>query len=482
LDYFNHLKLDCIKQLETEVNDLKLLQEELKGKKVAVVGFGGRSGIALVHFLAKTGCHILVSDQKLPTELNDQLSQVKEYDLELNLGGHDVNRIVESDLILQSPGVPLDIPLFQAARKERIPVVGELEFASWFLDAPIIAVTGTNGKTTTTTLIGELFKDWGENPFVGGNIGSPLINAVLSKKNYSHLIVEVSTFQLETIQHFSPSVALLLNISEDHLDRHRTLEHYAELKGKLFSTQTQTDHSIINCEDPLAFEISKSSPAQKIYFSLQAHEQSSLWLEGKRVVGPLLKEPIDLTSFPLLGEHNLENALACTAAAAIFSIPESTIENRLRSVKALPHRMERVSSKDGITYINDSKSTTVASTIRALRSVDGPLILILGGKDKGISYQLLGEQLPHNLKKIFAYGQVAPRILKELSSKITVEIVDRFDLAVQKARMSATSGDTLLLSPAAASQDQFKDYEQRGESFCKLIKEPIGGAYAQEAF
>lgn len=424
-----------------------------EGKKVTVFGLG-RSGAAVARKLAPLKARLTLTEESAENKLDPNLvSEMKRLGAGLELGGHTAAAIEGADLIVMSPGVHLDLPVILEARRKNIPIISEIELAYRFFSKPVIAVIGTNGKTTTSTLIGEFLKAGGRRAAVAGNIGSPLIE--VSDQDLDFIVAEISSYQLETIVAFRPWISLILNLTEDHIERHKTLRDYAEVKARIFMNQKNTDYLIYNAEDKLVSEMVLSAEARRIPFSknrsfLNPHE---------------IKIP---------GEHNLENALAAAQAALICGIKREVIDRVLKAFPGVEHRIEFVDEKNGVRFINDSKGTNPDSTIVALKSLTNGkknIVLIAGGRDKGGSLTDMCRLIKGLVKKVVLIGEAAPRFKEELAKNHYGEVVLSPDLksAVNTAYSLAEPGEIVLLSPACASFDMFLNFEERGRAFKELV-------------
>ncbi len=431
---------------------------DLKDKKVVVFGLG-RTGIAVSRRLLDLGARIFVTEGKKKEKVsNDVFLQLKNLGIELEFGGHSIGFIKDADLVILSPGVHLDLPIFDEVRRLKIPMISEVEFAYWLLKQPIIAVTGTNGKTTTTTLIGEILKEGGLKAAVAGNIGYPLVS--VDERGLDYIVAEISSYQLEAIQSFKPWISLILNITEDHLERHKTMEEYIALKGRIFENQGREDFLIYNADDPLVSKLIKKAKSKLIPFS----KESRLAVKIKKKIY-------------LKGEHNLENALAATAAATLCRVKEEGILKVLSEFKGIEHRIEYVTSINGIAFYNDSKGTNPDSTIVALKALskDTPstalrprnIILIAGGRDKGGDLTKMCKEIRERTKAVVLIGEATERFKNALlnSNFESIYTADSMENAVGKSFALALEGDSVLLSPACASFDMFTDFEQRGRVF-----------------
>src|SRR5229473_3143363 len=444
---------------------------ELNGKRVLVVGLG-KSGAASALFLKSRGARVTVSDAKTEDELRSAIPVLLDNGITVETGGHGDRTFHSQDLIVVSPGVPVDAPPIVQARSFGVPVIGEIELAAQFLPGPIVAITGSNGKTTTTTLTGKILTGGGFSTLVGGNIGTPAISLVGSAKPDTLIVLEVSSFQLETIQIFRPKVAVILNITPDHLDRHRTFETYVDAKARIFENQQSADLAVLNADDPTCVALAAHTKAQVFWFSRQKEVQQGAWVVDGNILfrdGARQGEIMLVSEIPLKGAHNLENVLAAVCAGALMACAPEKIRQAVREFKAVEHRLEYVATIRGVDYYNDSKATNVDATIKALESFPANIHLIVGGKDKGSDYTLLNHLLRQRVKRVYTIGAAAAKIESQMKG---VEVVhaDTLENALRKANAVAQPGDVVLLAPACASFDQFKNYEQRGQVFKQIVR------------
>ncbi len=434
--------------------------------RILVVGTGA-SGVSCVKFLAGLGKQVTLTDIKPAAELSGALGGLDGVPFIGRFGGHDRKDFLDHELIVISPGVLTDHPLLQEARGKGARVIGEVELAASFIDEPIIAVTGTNGKTTTTTLLGEVFRAAFDNVFAGGNIGNPLINYVTSGQKARYVIAEISSFQLETIQRFRPSMAILLNITEDHLDRYTAFADYVAAKMAIFANQTPADVALLNTSIADVGAIA----SRKYFFSTTTALDEGAWLVGEslkvRLNGQECVYRRDVS--PLVGIHNSENLLSLLLASHLSGIPQPVIEEAVRAFKGLPHRVEFVRELGGVRYYNDSKATNVDATKRALEGIDGKVILIAGGKDKGGSYRFI-DGLREKIKAIVLIGEARERIERELGSHMKTYAEKGLPEAIERAAALAAKGDTVLFSPMCSSFDMFENYKARGNAFKEIVE------------
>lgn len=446
----------------------------LKGKKISIIGLG-ETGAATAEVLGPLN-DVTVFDRKdvpIPTQLKD-------IPLKFRLGDPLYQGAEDSDLIVISPGVAQTEPFIERALNRNVPIRSEIEIAYRLCPAPIVAVTGTDGKSTTTSLIAHILNTGGKRAVPAGNIGTPFIKVVPSLTPEDIVVLEVSSFQLEWIESFHPSIGILLNIAEDHLERYPSLEEYGKTKLRLFQNQTERDFAILNADDPLVCRLSRALPSHRLYFSLTKISQEGAFVEGKEIYmlfqGQEVSFPIPPTK--LEGLHNLQNILASSLAALLIGIPPDKISQAISSFQPLEHRVERVGSFNGVLFINDSKATNPHATSKALASFPPPIILIAGGKLKdGANYEKLFREYKSKLKALVLIGEAAP-ILWELAGRAGIKaIYEEKDLkeAVEQAFHISSPGDTVLFSPACSSFDMFANFEERGKFFKKVVKNLVKG-------
>ena len=429
-----------------------------------VIGLGV-SGLATARFLAERGASLIMTDTRADVA-RDHLP-----DGELHLGADDAEWLTDVELVVASPGVPPTSPLRSAARAAGIPTISEVELAANFISMPIIGVTGTNGKSTVTVLLGEILKAAGRKPFVGGNLGTPLINAIGG--DFDLAVVELSSYQLETIETFRPHVGIYLNLSEDHLDRYSSLEEYGCAKARIFENQADSDWALLNLDDPMISRLANSVPSQVFRFALaEAAVKPAIWFQSGSLVfdDGMRCGSIGIESFRLPGLHNVMNAMAAAAAALALGTAPEAIELALGEFSGLPHRLESIRTKNCVTFIDDSKATNVDAVVEALDATSAPLILIAGGMDKGGSYEPLREPLRCKVKLLILIGAARDKMHAALAGATMIECVETLAQAVKLAAARAHQGDTVLLSPACSSFDQFKDYAERGRLFQELVR------------
>lgn len=494
--------LDMVRKIEADASGvLRLLSPNdspagrthpmmtVAGKKITVVGLA-RSGVAASEFLARQGAHVTATDQKTQEQLGDALDRLRPLGVRLVLGGHPTEIFLDADLIVVSPGVPLTLEPLVRARAAGIPIISELELASRFLTGTLVAVTGSNGKTTVTTLIGELLAAAGLETVVGGNIGRPLTDFIGRTTEASVIVAEVSSFQLEAIETFRPRVAVVTNISPDHLDRHGTLEAYIHAKRRIFLNQDEQDWAVLNADDPVVRAMSEATPARPIFFSRRERlEEGICFCDGRILLraGDKERELIRREELPLRGWHNVENAMAALGAAlAAVALSRDGMDEQRRAMSladllplsdhmpfrqtlqcftGVEHRLEWVAAIHGVEYFNDSKATNVDSTIKALEAFEGNIVLILGGRDKGSDFTVLRPLVQEKVKHIILLGEASAKIAQALAGTVPMTPVATMADAVRSAAERAEPGDVVLLAPACASFDMFENYEHRGRVF-----------------
>ncbi len=445
---------------------------DVKGKRVLVVGLG-KSGIASALFLADRGARVAVSDTKSEEELPREIPLLLDRGIVVEAGYHGERTFKEQELIVISPGVPADVPQLLQARQAGIPVIGEVELAARYLKGKIVAITGSNGKTTTTTLAGEIIAAGGRHTLVGGNIGIPAISFVESATDETWIVLEVSSFQLETIETFHPKIAVVLNVTPDHLDRHHTFANYTAAKARIFENQTSNDFAVLNADDATCVAMAAKTKAAVYWFSRQrpvehgafVREDSIIWrgADKEQAVMPIAE-------IALKGTHNVENVLAAVCAGMLAGVDPAHIRRTVVNFKAVEHRLEYIATIRGVQYYNDSKATNVDATIKALESFPSGIHLILGGKDKGSDYSVLNPLLEKRVKRVYTIGAAANKIESQVRGTEVVS-AGTIDNALRRASELAVPGDIVLLAPACASFDQFVSYEHRGRVFKDLVKQ-----------
>jgi UDP-N-acetylmuramoylalanine--D-glutamate ligase len=448
---------------------------ELKNKRVLVVGLG-KSGIAAAMFLRRQGARVTVSDARSAVALAKEIPVLLEAGIMVESGGHGLLTFRRQDLIVISPGVPLDTPEVKQVIGYGMPVIGELEFASRFLKGRVIAITGSNGKTTTTTLIGKILKDAGLPTLVGGNIGTPVIDLVAESTDETLDVLEVSSFQLETIEQFHPWIALVLNITPDHLDRHGSFENYAAMKMRITERQVAGDFLVLNAEDKPTQMVAAKTKAGIFWFSSRRPIKQGSFVHGESIAfiaseGAKAEPIMPVTEIPLRGSHNVENVLAAICVARLAGVPAETIRASVATFKAVEHRLEFVRVLQGVEYFNDSKATNVDAAMKAIGAFRAGIHLILGGKDKNSDYTTLSPLLRERVKAVYTIGSAAEKIERELHGVVKMVGAGTIDVAVREAHKAAVPGDVVLLAPACSSFDQFENYEHRGRTFRQIVTE-----------
>ncbi|MFH0998942.1 MAG: UDP-N-acetylmuramoyl-L-alanine--D-glutamate ligase [Pseudomonadota bacterium] len=459
----------------------------LNRKKVLVVGLG-MTGLATARFLHHRGAAVTVTDMAAEEDLVSSVLEMHQLGIRTELGRHCRESFESSDLIVLSPGVPHTHDFLMGARQKGIPVIGEIELAYRFIRDPIIAITGTNGKTTTTSLLGNMLAQCGMQVFVGGNIGNPLIGYVDRDEKADWVVLEISSFQLDTIDTFRPDIGILLNITADHLDRYPDMAGYAASKGGIFQNQTLEDIAIFNGADPWVLSETSRIQSRKWVFN-----GSSMLDEGSRIRGNELTlaftscpsrkahsssaQPLpgsirlDLRESRLYGKHNQENICAAVMAAIAAGGDIQQIQSALNQFRGLSHRIEFVQTVNGVTYVDDSKATNVDAVYRALESFQAPVILIMGGRDKGGDYGILENAMQDHVKHLILLGEASELIAAALGNLVPTVRASSMREAVTNAHQAAASGDIVLLSPACSSFDMFRSYAHRGDVFqCEVNK------------
>jgi UDP-N-acetylmuramoylalanine--D-glutamate ligase len=451
---------------------------ELKNKRVLVVGLG-KSGLSAAMFLRGLGARVTVSDTRSAIALAREIPALLDAGIMVEAGGHGLLTFRRQDLIVVSPGVPLDTPEVKQVIGYGLPVIGELELASRYLKGGIIAVTGSNGKTTTTTLIGQIFADAGMPTQVGGNIGLPVIELVEGSTDETVNVLEVSSFQLETTEQFHPRIAVILNITPDHLDRHHSFEAYVAAKEKIFAQQTEKDALILNADDRTTQMCAARARSNIYWFSATRVVRQGAFLRDGVVCwiekeGGAAEPILPVAEIPLKGSHNVENVLAAVCAARLATVPAEAIRKTVASFKAVEHRLEYVRTLRGVEYYNDSKATNVDAAMKAVASFAGCIHLILGGKDKDSDYSQMAQLLGDRVKAVYTIGSAAEKIERQLAGVVKIVPVGTLDRAVAEAAKSSLAGDVVLLAPACSSFDQFENYEHRGRVFRQLVTDLLG--------
>ncbi len=450
---------------------------DLKNKRVLVVGLG-KSGLAAARFLKARSAQVTVSDSR-PATLINELPTLLDEGIMVEAGSHGLLTFRRQDLIIVSPGVPSSVPELKQVRALGLPIIGELELGSRFLHGEVIAITGSNGKTTTTSLLGEILKASGRPTLVGGNIGRPVIDMAPESTPDTWSVLEVSSFQLESIATFRPRIAVVLNITPDHLDRHGSFENYAAAKARITENQTSEDFLVLNAEDKPTQMIAAKSKAQIFWFSPLRQVKQGAFAHGESIFfrpreGAKPEPVMPSAEIPLAGGHNVENVLAAVCSARLAGVPSETIRAAVASFRAVEHRLEFVREVNGVRYFNDSKATNVDATAKALAAFPGGIHVILGGKDKDSDYTSLAPLLRERARTVITIGSAAEKIQNQLApldlGRAKIERAETIDRAVSLAHKIAVAHDVVLLAPACASFDQFDNYEHRGRVFKQLVQ------------
>jgi UDP-N-acetylmuramoylalanine--D-glutamate ligase len=445
---------------------------ELAGKRVLVVGLA-RTGIAASLFCAARGARVTATESRPEADMAEAAEKLRAAGCQVELGGHTEASFLEQDLIIPSPGVPADAPLLEAARRKGIPVWSEIELAWRFLKGRLIGITGSNGKTTTTSLVAHILETAKLPVILAGNIGTPVISRVEDSSDESLTVAELSSFQLELIEKFRPNIAVFLNLTPDHLDRHPSLAAYGKAKARIFENQTETDSAVLNADDPATTPYAPSRP-QVYWFSRSKRVAQGAFLRGEEVVFRREGEETVLLrrgDIGLRGEHNVENVLAGVSAAHLAGAGPEVIGEGVRSFAGVEHRLEFVAEIGGVSYYNDSKATNVDATLKALDAFPGRLYVILGGKDKGSDYTVLREALRRKAVAALLIGAAAEKIERQIAGSVPIVRAETLECAIRVAAERAQAGDTVLLAPACASFDQFDNYEHRGRVFKQLVRQ-----------
>ncbi len=452
-----------------------------KGMRVLVVGLG-RSGVAATKLLCKKGADVTVTDERNKTDLLESLEDLKGYKFKSELGKHVLKTFSDQELIVLSPGVSQEIKPLKHAEKSKVPIVSEVELAVSFITKPIIAVTGTNGKTTTASLIAEMIQAGGKTVFLCGNVGVPISDYVTKRDKSDFLVLEISSFQLETTHTLKPMVSVLLNLAPDHLDRYPSYDSYINAKLRLVKNATEEDYVVTNLKDQKLMTMLSGCAAKRLHFTSDSPRRIPVqYLEtfqGAYMQTPstiLLKasrwkdHEFPVSTMKLRGVHNKENAMAAVLAAKLAGVTNESIQKVLGTFAPLPHRMEFVGRKNQVNFYNDSKGTNVHSLIRSLESFEEPVILIAGGKDKGEDYEALEKPIRSHVKNLILVGESKEKFNRAVGDQTETFLVGTFEEAVYLAYQKARTGDVILLSPGCASQDMFKNYEERGNRYKEII-------------
>lgn len=467
----------------TPISDVK----DLKDKRVLVVGLA-RSGVSMVHFLVENGAQVTVSDHKSKAELAPPLELIDGLGVQLDLGGHTPKTFLAQDLIVLSPGVPPNLKIFDYARSHGVQVTGEFEFATWFIKEPVIAITGTNGKSTTCKLVELFLKESGIQCWLGGNYGEPLVEYVRKQAKagaeggvkYQVVVAEVSSFQLEHCERFTPQNVVFTNLAENHQDRYRSMEDYVNAKRRIFQNTNQATTSILNADDNAVVELARDPAVQRgriFYFSRKPQLEPQIMTIGGAVC---IKDEIRVRTGPdieyytvremkMRGKHSIDNIMAASLAAREHGATHDAIQRVVDTFPGMPHRIEYVRRVGGVEFYNDSKATNVHAVLRALDAFDENIILIMGGKDTNLSYEALREVVRRKVKNLILVGEAKERINRDIGDFSETFLIGTFEEAVLIAYQKSRIGDTVLLSPGASSFDMFDSYEERGNYFKEIV-------------
>jgi UDP-N-acetylmuramoylalanine--D-glutamate ligase len=459
--------------------------KDLSGKKVLVVGLA-RSGVSLVQFLLEAGAHVTVSDHKSKAELSTALEQIDGLNVQFDLGGHSPKVFLAQDLIVLSPGVPPGLKIFEYARNNGVQVVGEFEFAAWFIREPIIACTGTNGKSTTVKLMEQFLVASGKSAWLGGNFGEPLIEYVrrtAKGEKFDVVVAEVSSFQLELCDRFEPRTIVFTNLAENHQDRYKSMEEYVNAKRRIFQNTSGSTFAILNADDNAVVELARDPAVQRgriLYFSRKVilEEQIIRKIGGAickgheisvRTDAPETPDTYSVKNMKMRGKHSIENVMAALIAVQRFGAKKESVQEVINTYPGMPHRLEYVRRVGGVEFYNDSKATNVHAVHRALDAFDENIILIMGGKDTNLNYESLREVVKRKVKNLILCGEAKERINRDLGDFSETFLIGTFDEAVVIAYQKSRIGDVVLLSPGASSFDMFDSYEERGNRFKELV-------------
>ena len=458
---------------------------QLAGAHVTVVGLA-RSGVAAARLLQEAGALVTVADQKDREELISVLGSLDQAATRVVLGRDYESALDQAQLVVISPGVPYRMEALERVRGRGVKVISELDLASRFLSVPILALTGTNGKSTTVTLIGKMLQESGKRVFVGGNLGTAISEAAVQSLQavkagrpgpYDVLVVEVSSFQLETVEQFHPWIAAVLNVTVDHQDRYGSIEEYIAAKNRIFENQTPSDYALFNLDDPRVAPLRRSTRARVLGFTrtqtLPSDLDGGTYLDQDRLmttVGGRTQEICARSEIKIIGNHNVENAMVAATYALLSGCPLSVVRQVLREFPGLEHALEIVRERRGVRFINDSKGTNVDATLKALESIDQPIWLIAGGRDKGGDFSRLAPAIRRRVKRLILIGEAAPLIAKAMEGYQAIDRADTLKQAIERAAAGASLGEVVLLSPACASFDMFADYQDRGRQFKALVQ------------
>jgi UDP-N-acetylmuramoylalanine--D-glutamate ligase len=442
---------------------------ELKGKKVTVLGLA-RTGMETARFLARRGAEVRATDLRPAEELQRERKTLAGLPIRFFLGGEDLAALDGVEMLVPSPGVPRQNPLIREAARRKLEILSEIELASRFLSCPLVAITGTNGKSTTTSLVGEMLRAANIRSFVGGNIGAPLIGFAADSWEWG--VAEISSFQLEWVERFRPRIAVLLNLTEDHLDRYPDFDAYAAAKERIFAAQREDDVAVLNRDDPRVWSMRERLRARVVSFGW-SDVRRGIFAAGNEIVRRTDggEERYALSRVRISGVHNVENLMAAVAAAREAGASPAAVQRAIDEFPGLEHRLEFVREKDGVRFYDDSKGTNVGAVLKSLRSFSAPVILLAGGIDKGGDYRILEEEIRLKVKKLVLFGAAKEVIRRALGDLTETRVVETLTEAVDQASRSAAPGDVVLLSPACSSFDQFQNYAERGKAFQALVRD-----------
>lgn len=454
---------------------------ELKDKKILIVGLA-KTGVSLARFLVKNGALVTISDHKSKAELANHLEEIEDLQVQFDLGNHSPKVFLQQDLIILSPGISPQLKIFDYAKSNGVQVTGEFEFAARFVEEPIIAVTGTNGKTTTVSLIYEMLQKSGKKVWVGGNYGKPMVTYFNEDQKADVLIIEASSFMLEHVVEFAPKNIVFMNLAENHLDRHKSMEDYINAKRKIFLNTSSETSSILNADDNAVVELARDPAVQRgviYYFSRKSSLEPQIMNIGGAVqindeikvrTGPDI-EVFSIKNIKLRGFHAIENMMAAILAVREHGANHEAIQDVIDTFTGIEHRLEYVRKVGGVEFYNDSKATNVHAVLRALKSFDENLILVMGGKDTSLNYAPLKDEIRKKVKTLILYGEVKEKINRDIGDYSETFLIGTFDEAVHMAYSKSRINDTVLLSPGASSFDMFDDYRERGNYFKEIVRQ-----------
>jgi UDP-N-acetylmuramoylalanine--D-glutamate ligase len=469
LDYLHSARFGCPQHIETQVI-MKVMT--FSNKTVLVIGIG-KTGFATVRFLAGRGARIVLTDEKPVTAWGENLSKLKELRADLTIAPYGTEVLAGVEMVVPSPGVYPSAPILREAVRQEIPIISELELAGRFIKTPIVAITGTNGKTTVTTLIGEILRAAGKKIFVGGNIGSPLIGYADGPQEAEWAVVEVSSFQLQWADTFHPRIAILLNITSDHVDYHGSLASYCRIKESIFARQTAADLAILNADEIYTGPLIRRLRAKTECFSSINRVEPGMFIADEKLIhvgsdGKRDEFPLGMIRLP--GRHNIENVMAAVMAARACDCTRAAIIRTVEDFRGIAHRIEYAGEQNGVLYYDDSKGTNVGAVVRGLQSFFRPVVLLLGGRDKEGDFETLIPLIQERVKMLILFGEAREKINRLIGGVVETRLAATMKEAVATAREVASPGDVVLLSPGCASFDEFRDYKARGEMFQELVR------------